>query len=217
MTQQINLLERSLLPKREWCTGRSIVIGVGVLAGAVVAHYAHEKLALQRVLASGLSAPTAQASGAEPSDGIETQVRDGQLRLAKGEMLMKAVGGLSDLPRDNARRMQTLIAAMPDTVWLQEVEFSSERNVRIVGGMTHSAALAVFSQRLGAAQAFQGLPLHVYALQPREAEPEVAAPPAKAASASDGPDERAPAIVPPTLYGFVLSSVDADPTPRQSR
>jgi hypothetical protein len=217
MIQQINLLEPSLLPKREWCTGQSIVIGAALLASAVVAHYAHEKMSLQRMLASSSpAAPTAQASAAT-GDGIDAQLRDGQLRLARGEMLMKAVGGLIDLPRDNARRLQTLFAAMPETIWLQEVEFSSERNVRIVGGATDSGSLTSFSRRLGATEAFQGLPLHVYSLQPREAEPGVVLPPEAAASASDAPAERATAVVPPTLYGFVLSSVDADLVPRQAR
>jgi hypothetical protein len=203
MTQQINLLEPSLLPKREWCTGRVIVAVAGVLAVAVGAHYMHESAGIKRALAAGSPAPSDAAASAENSDPIEAQLRDGQSRLARGEMLMKAVAGLTDLPRDNARRLQALIAAMPDTVWLQEVEFSGERAVRIVGGATQSAALAGFSQSLGATKEFEALPLHVYALAPRDTEP-----PAQPQPGDDAKEERAPAPAP--QYRFVLSSVDAE-------
>lgn len=205
MTQQINLLELSLLPKREWCTGRSIVAVVGLLAGAVGAHYLHESAGIKRLLASASPTPGSAGTAAETADPIETQLREGQSRLERGEMLMKAVAGLTDLPRDNAHRLQALIAALPDTVWLQEVEFSGEGGVRIVGGATLSPALAEFSQRLGRTKAFHGLPLHVYALAPRELE--VDAMP-DAAPAEDAKAERAPP--PPPLYGFMLSSLDAE-------
>lgn len=205
MTQQINLLEPSLLPKREWCTGRVIVAVVGVLSIAVGAHYMHESAGIKRALASGSPAPSDAAASGENSDPIEAQLREGQSRLARGEMLMKAVAGLTDLPRDNARRLQVLIAAMPDTVWLQEVEFSGERGVRIVGGATPSTALAGFSQSLGATKEFQALPLHVYALAPRDVHDSTAAQPP---SAADTKDEHAPAPAP--HYRFVLSSVDAE-------
>lgn len=215
MAQQINLLEPALLPEREWCTGRGIVIGAGVLAAAVAAHYAHESLAFQRALAAGSPAASSQASASASDVEIDVQLRDRQLRLARGEMLMKAVGGLNELPRDNARRLQTLFAAMPETIWLQEVEFNSMRSVRIVGGTTNTSALAGFSQRLGATPAFQGLPLHVYALQPRAAEPVTELP--DEAAASDATAQRTTATVPATLYGFVLSSVDVDVAPRQAQ
>jgi hypothetical protein len=209
MAQQINLLEPALLPKREWCTGRSVLVTAGLLGGAVVAHYSHENMALKRALASAAPAPSTAASTGTQGEPVDIQMRDSQLRLARSETLMKAVGALTDLPRDNARRMKTLFAAMPETVWLQEVEFSSERSVRIVGGATEPSALTGFSQRLGAAQAFHGLPLHVYALQPREAEPGAALP-VDAAPAGDASAERGTATPAPTLYGFVLSSVDAE-------
>jgi len=194
MTQQINLLELSLLPKREWCTGRAIVAVASILAGAVGAHYLHESAGIKRALASGSPASSSAAAPAKTIDPIELQLRDGQSRLARGEMLMKAVVALTDLPRDNARRLQALIAAMPDSVWLQEVEFSGERGVRIVGGAMQSAALAGFSQSLGATKEFQALPLHVYALAPRDADVQEN-------------EERAP---PTPHYRFVLSSVDAE-------
>ncbi len=220
MTQQINLLEHSLLPKREWCTGRVIVTVAGLLAAAVGAHYTNESAGIKRLLAAGAPSPAGTEASADAADPIEMQLRESQARLARGEMLMKALAGLTDLPRDNARRLQALIDAMPDTVWLQEVELVGERGVRIAGGATQAAALAGYAQRLGSTKEFEALPLHVYALTPRDAD----AHDHTASGASDThPD--APAAMPDNTpaprtdthkattapqYRFVLSSVDAE-------
>ena len=89
---------------------------------------------------------------------------------------------------------------MPDTLWLQELEFNGERGLRIAGGATDAAALTTFAQRLGALPAFHGTPLQVFKIDPRAAPERTDTSSADAAPAID---ERLP------HYAFVLSSFDA--------
>ena len=199
MTQQINLIEPGLIPARDWCNGRVVVAATGALALAIAAHFAFEKQALTQVLAGSVAAP---AEGTA-SDATLTQLQEGEGKLARSETLMRAARGLADLPADNAARLETLISALPDSLWLQEVEFTRERGVRIVGGATDAAALGGFSRRLGSLAAFRGLPLHVYALEPRAADKGEPLAETEADTAR-GEARRAP------LYGFVLSSIDAE-------
>jgi MSHA biogenesis protein MshI len=213
-SQQINLFDATLLPPRDWCTGRNILVSATLLASGVAAHGAYEGLALNRVLAANASAPApahapTDASPAPTADGIDTTLREAQQQLARDRSLLDAVTGLSDLPLHTARRLDSLIAAMPNSVWLREVEFSGARSVRIVGGALDPAALAGFSQRLGQAPAFGGLPLHVYTLEPL-ASLDAQVTPATPATPETPTQPRL--LHAPVPYGFVLSSVDADPS-----
>lgn len=197
--QQINLIDLSLRTKRDWFTGRGIAAVTAGLAALVGAHAAFESTMLARVLAASIAAaPVAEA----PADGApadEAQMLDSQRLVARGERLMQAVSALSDLPRGNAPRLRALVSVMPESLWLQEVEFNGERGVRIAGGATDAAALARFTERLGALPAFHGLPLLVFKVDPREA------PQHQDGNASPAVDVR------PAHYSFVLSTFDTDP------
>jgi hypothetical protein len=200
MIQQINLIDPSLRVVRDWLAGR-VIAGTGLALAVVVgAHWACEQTTLTRLLSSAGAAPpsaeaAASAAAASPED---IQLRDAQRAIAGSERLMQAVAGLTDLPHDNAQRLRSVIAAMPETLWLQEVEFDGERGLRIAGGATDAAALTAFAQRLGALPAFRGVPLQVFKVDPRAA-------PARP-DAADAPalDERAP------HYAFVLSTSDME-------
>jgi MSHA biogenesis protein MshI len=197
MTQQINLLEPSLLPQREWFTGRTIVITLTLATAALAAHWWAEHSAMRQLLASSSTAPeAADPSASAPLDEVGQQLAQHQSRLARNELLMQAVAGLTDLPRNNAQRLRELVAALPETAWLQGVEFVGERGVRIVGGSTRAETLAGLAQRLNEIPAYRGVPLQVYALAQNEPEARSAEP--------AGSAPRAPA---PLHYGFVLSSV----------
>ena len=200
--QQINLIDPSLRVVRDWLGGRSIVAAGLVLGLSVGGHWAYEQATLSHLLKVAAAAPPpADAGTSAGTSPIELQLQDAQRSLAGGERLLQAVAGLTDLPRDNARRLRSLISAMPDTLWLQELELNGERGLRIAGGATDAAALTTFAQRLGALPAFHGTPLQVFKIDPR------AAPERKdAASADAAPDidARLP------HYAFVLSSFDAE-------
>jgi Tfp pilus assembly protein PilN len=203
MTQQINLLEPSLRPRRQWCSGRDMLVAGAVLAVAVLGHYVWEQQALARVLAAA-SAPVPAAVDAPagvPPDAAQALLLERQARVRRDEALLQTLAGLNDLPRHNAQRLQGLIAVLPQDMWLQEVQFSGARGVRIAGGALNAAALAAYARRLGEQPAFQGLPLHVVAVDPREAQ----------AAEGDAGAAAAPRSGMPTHYAFVLSSVDAEP------
>jgi hypothetical protein len=205
MTQQINLLDRTLLPVREWCNARLLVgLGAALVLGCG-AFAAYETHALNVLLVAG-AGETAEPDLAAPHP-LDDALAELQGRVASNERLLRAVGSFTDLPQDNAARLRTLIDAMPDSLWLREVEFSVERGLRIAGGATSAQSLAIFSGRLGVEPAFHGLPLHVFALEPREQ----AAPPADVDVLAATP------VVPAGHFGFVLSSVDSaragEPTP----
>ena len=191
MTQQINLLEPSLRPVRQWGRGRDVLMAGGALTAAVLLHYQFERLALAQVLAAAGPAP-----GEEAVAPVDAEMQERQARLQGDEMLLKTAAGLIDLPRDSAQRLRVLIAALPPRAWLKEVEFSGARGVRIAGGALDALSVAEFSHRLGQAPAFKGLPVQVFTLDARGAE-------AGAGTAADAPESR-----PPAFQNFVFSSLD---------
>lgn len=165
MTQQINLLEPSLRPTRQWGRGRHLLLAGGALAAAVLLHHQFERLALARVLAASGPAP-----GEEPIAAVDAELQERQASVQRDEALLKTVAGLIDLPRDSAQRLRVLIAALPPHAWLKEVEFRGARGVRITGGALDALSVAEFSRRLGQDPAFKGLPVQVFALEASEAE-----------------------------------------------
>lgn len=196
MTQQINLLDRNLVPARDWCDGKFVLGLALVLAVGTAAHVAYETLALKSFLAHAL--PDAQDTVVASTDMADASRTELQARVSANENLLQAVGSFAELPRDNAERMRALIAAMPATLWLQEVEFSVERGVRIAGSALDPKALAGFADHLGAQPAFRGLPLHLFAMQPGERDETAVA----------GGTDGAPSATTPPHYGFLLSSID---------
>jgi hypothetical protein len=201
MTQQINLLESSLRPRRQWLRGRDMLVAGALLAGAVLAHYQFERLALAAAMqAAASNAPLPADVLAADESGETSGLQQRQARLQRDELLLASVSALSDLPRDSAQRIKSVIATLPAQVWLKEVELRGANGMRIAGGTLDAAGLAEFVRRLGDEPAFQGLPLHLFAVEPRAAE-EALAPAAQAVSGV-----KAGAV--PAHYGFVLSSVD---------
>lgn len=205
MTQQINFFDPALAPPRDWCNGR-FVLGLALaLALGIAGHQAYETQALKSILATGLAAP--DDGGIAPDNGLDTPMAELKARVDANEHLLRAVGSFAELPQDNAARLRSLISVMPENLWLQEVEFSVERGLRISGSALDVKALAGFSGRLGALPAFKGLPLHLFALQPGEREDIAAAVGAEAIAAATAPEH----------YGFLLSSIDAGRTVGGSR
>lgn len=196
MTQQINLLDPALLPQRDWCNGR-FILGMGALLAVVIGgQWTYERQAMTRLLANSVVPAPVEASTAT----IDSEIAELQSKLAGAEALLRAAGGLSELPKDSAARAQALIDAMPQNLWLDEVEFGINQRVRISGGVGDAAGLAAFSRRLGEAQAYSGLPLRVVALEPQDSE------------SAERRDKSVTLKTPPmnASFHFVLSSADGE-------
>jgi hypothetical protein len=196
MTQQINLYDASLRPVHDWATAPRILATAGLLALLAMGHVSWERHALARAIAD---APPA-APEVLPDAAIEADITAANARIERDERLLQAMSGLTDLPPDNAERLQSLFAAMPATLWLDSVEFSGRQGVRIAGGATDSAALADYAQRLAAQPAFRELALQLFSLGPLTLH---------YAAVSD---ESTPIAAPKPAHGFVLSSLPAEAT-----
>ncbi len=199
MTQQINLLDPALLPHRDWCNGRFIVGMSAVLLLAIGGQWGHERWAMAQLLAHSAAAGAEATAAATAS--IDAEIAELNTQLAGGEALLRAAGGLVELPKDSAARIESLIAAMPQNLWLDEVEFSADRRVSIAGGVSDAAGLAAFSKRLGESSTYGGLPLRVVALEPRESDaPEIAG----------ASGQTTTATLKKVSYHFVLASAEGD-------
>lgn len=186
MSQHINLIDPTLLPPHDWCTGWHLLALTLLLGVGVSAHAIHAQRSLQHLLSASLAAPAAPAP---TDDETTTRLALLQQQVQRNRALLEAVNDLTDLPRDTARRLTTLTAALPPTVWLREVTFAGARGVRIAGGTLQPSALAALSEQLGQTEPFRDQPLRVFSLAPLL------------------PTAEAPAGN-PAAFGFVLSSMD---------
>lgn len=219
MTQQINLLDRDLHTGRDWCSGRLVLAAAALSVLAVGSHAAWEQWQWHRILASSSGPEAAEASSTEESidpltgepiaDPLSLAVQQAEARLAATERAQQALGKLVDAPQQTASRLQALIAALPESAWLTEVEFAGSRGMRISGRSLHSDDLARYAARLGNDPAFAGLPLRSLQLAEEawSREPGPSAAEADSAAARD----TEVAAKPPLLYRFELSSLDPQP------
>ena len=195
MTQQINLLDPALLPQRDWCNGRFILGLAAALLVVVGGQWGYERQAMAALLATSMPSTAAQADTA----ALDSEIAELHGQLAGSEALLRSAGGLAELPTGSAARVQALIDAMPQNLWLDEVEFGVNQRVRISGGVGDAAGLAAFSKRLGEATAYSGLPLRVVALEPQNSE--------VAERAEKPTGLKAPLMN--SAFHFVLSSTDS--------
>lgn len=193
MTQQINLLEPSLLPKHEWLTGSHVLVMGVLLVAGMAAQLGYERHAMKRVVAAIAAVPAAVEVSTAPDD-LDQRISAAEARSQQNEMLISAAATLTDLPTDNAQRLQRLFAALPETVWLQDVAFGAGGRVRITGGAEQVVDIAQLAEALGRSPGFEKMPVRIFSLD-REAAPE----------SVDGAAS-APAKLPPRRFGFVLSS-----------
>ena len=195
MTQQINLLDPALLPQRDWCNGRFILGLAAALSVVVGGQWGYERQAMAALLAASTPSTAVQADTA----ALDSEIAELHSQLAGSEALLRSAGGLAELPTSSAARVQALIDAMPQNLWLDEVEFGVNQRVRISGGVGDAAGLAAFSKRLGEATAYKGLPLRVVALEPQDSE---------VAERAERPTGlKAPLMN--SAFHFVLSSTDS--------
>ncbi len=198
MTQQINLIDASALVGHDPLSGLNIMLAVGVSALALVGHYSFEQWRFQRAQAAAAAAEqNAQASNAAAAQ-VSEQLAQLQAQFTADDQLRQAEAALVDPPQDCASRLQALVAAMPASLWLRQVEFAGARNVRIAGSSLRSADVASYAQTLGGQPAFSGLPVRVLSFDRREVTQE--------------PAEGAESGLPPVkwaAYDFEVSSLDS--------
>jgi hypothetical protein len=87
-------------------------------------------------------------------------------RLATREALLAALKAETAQPTDPAGTLLRVVAALPETMWLTELELAGANDVRIAGGTLDPLALAEFARRLAETAALRGLGLETLRLEP---------------------------------------------------
>ena len=207
MSSQINLVDASLLPRRALIDGRAAAVIVGVALLGVAIHGGIESAQLRLALATSPALAIDHAAAADaasaPAGGLAAQVQQLQRSLALRDALAQA----HSLPDDSARVLQQVMAALPDTLWLTEIDLRGKQSIRIAGGALDPSALAGFSASLARIDALKGTPVLVLQLEPQVR--------ADGASVDDSSDASASSSSAAPLrrarqpYTFALASGDA--------
>jgi hypothetical protein len=167
MKQQINLIDSTLLPKVEHLPARAVAMFTAVAMAALGAHYGYERFLLNRTIALA-KVNDERVAALNPSEDVDVAgpLSARQRALARDEALRDGLARLNDLPVGNSLMLSSLIAALPGSLWLKEIEFAGKGGVRIVGGATDPTALAEYSDRLAQVPALRGVPVNVVTLEP---------------------------------------------------
>ena len=196
--QHINLVDPSLLPPLRLLSGHRLL---GLLALAVCAVAVHggierQRLAQAMALANAAAPAASDAPQAATAAAATDASADLPTRIAQRQLLLQAMSGPATLTRDAADVLQRVMGAVPDTLWLTELDLQGARGLRIAGGTLDPAALGVFAARLALTPALRGLPIETLRLsfEAGDAEP------------GEGRED-APVATP--HHRFVLANLDA--------
>ncbi len=160
--QQINLLDLSVLPRRQLLSAPLLVGVIGAMALALGLHSAYE---VQSLKAAGLlhllpgSTPQAAASAPDTSQPLLT-------RIATLEALQAQTQAQSSLPTQVGPTLNAIAAALPDSVWLSAVELGNAGALRIAGGTLEPKALQDLAQRLSQLPGLHGQPVTLLRIEP---------------------------------------------------
>jgi len=200
MTQQINLIDKTAQIGRDLLSALNVAVALGVAVLALVGHYSVEQWQWQRVSAASAQAESAQQASSEAAQQMGEQLAKLQAQIAADDRLRQAEQALLDPPQACEERLKAMVAVLPSSLWLREVEFVGQRQVRIAGSSLRSADVAALAQSLGSLEAFGGLPVRVLSLVRREVKPEIGN------GGDDAGEQRTPAWA---AFDFELSSIDA--------
>ncbi len=200
MRQQLNLIDVRLL---EAPVRPSLLVLAAIVAAAALGvggHFSWERSAYQKLLARSAAEPMDAATVERAPDAtFEARLR----QIDRDELLLAVLTRVTDLPVNSAALLGQLAAALPDTLWLAEVELTGSRGLHISGGALDVAAVAVYANRLGKIATLGGVPIQLLTIEPRAAES------AETAGAHDG---SAPATL-PAHYHFNLASETTPASP----
>ncbi len=173
--QNINLLDPRLLPAASGANTPMTALVVSALACAVVGVAVHG-LVEQRLLKQALAdqdtlqaqneakaAAQTQAAGTAPAAGAELD----KLRrsLAQRQALLAALQREAPGPLQPAQTLNSVLQALPDNVWLNELELRGEQQLRITGGTLETLALARYAHQLSRAPSLRGTALKTVRLE----------------------------------------------------
>ncbi len=170
--QQINLINPSLIPKRQWLP---VPLLVGVIAsalGVLTGHFAFESSAMKEVMAAAAvpSAAAAHAPGAtaQAASGaaVAAEAAALQTRIATLESLRAGSRTQSNLPKGIAPAIDAIVASLSDSIWLTEIDIGPDGSLRISGGTLDPRALAAMAQRLSQVGALKGTRIGVLRIEP---------------------------------------------------
>jgi hypothetical protein len=197
MPQQLNLLDPGLLPPKRRLTAGPFVLLLALAYGAVAAHALAVRGEL--ALALQLDTPAPEAVEAAPADaGLQAL----QQRVDGNERLLAALGGERPAPAAPGELLAAVVQALPQAVWLAELEWHAAGGLRVHGGTLDPQALTAFSHRLAAVPALAGLPIATVRLEPRVVDDD-------GATAADGAAR--PPVVPAHWYTLVAGTLAAAP------
>lgn len=190
--QHINLVDERLLPPRPRPSGAVLLGGFAAALCAVAVHGAIERQRLAAAIAGAPDTSAEEVAPAAPSDALVAL----QQRVAQRRALLDALEAAQPLPRAPAEAIQGVLAAVPDTAWLTEVDLHGARGLRIAGGVLEPAALVPLARRLAQLPTLAGVPIGTVRLTYDPG-----------TDAADAADEAAPARVP--SHRFVLANLDS--------
>jgi Tfp pilus assembly protein PilN len=191
MRPQINLIDPTLLPKVERFSSRTVALVTLVATTALGIHYSYERLQLSKTMALAKAQEGEHPEANTPDAPLADAALEARKRtITREEALRDGLAKLTDLPTDNSKMLSSVIAALPASLWLKEVDFVAKGGIRIVGGAVDPSALAEYSDSLSKVAAMHGLPVQVVTLEPQ---------------ANEAQEQTSL----PTYYHFVLATANA--------
>jgi hypothetical protein len=217
--QNVNLLGARHQPTKVKLGSGAAVAALAVAAGAVLVHGLVERQLTQRAVVSLSPSNSAleSTSAASASEGDVAQVTPTQQppaelitlrqQLAQSEALAAALRGEPAMPQAPATTLAQIVAALPQTMWLTEIDLSGARDLHIAGGTLEPQALTAFAQRLAESHTLRGVGLQTLRLEPLST---------SSAGAEDG-ESGMPAPSPIKGHAFVLASTANAASPEAGR
>ena len=159
--QHVNLIDERLLPTRQLLSGAR-VIAIGVLGLLLVG--GHAVVESQRYAQLNTDAAALAATAAV--DGGETDDTAIQAQISRRQALRDLLAKVEQRPFDSAALLRQVVAALPERVWLTEIDVLGTQGLRIAGAAIDSAALNAFAERLGRIESLRGVPIQTLRIEP---------------------------------------------------
>lgn len=171
--QQFNLIDPRLLPPPLILSGVRLAAVALLVVVALAVHTGQERQRLSRTLAQA-SAPAAGAGDA-PAEGGEGAAPEAgeaalQATIRQRRALRDLIAKADDRPADGASMMRSVIAALPPTVWLTEIDLRGRQGLRIAGGTLDPVSLRSLAERLSQIDALRGVAVETLRIEPSEEE-----------------------------------------------
>ena len=166
MKQQLNLIDPRLLPVPARPSVATLLALLAAAGVAVLGHGGWERAHYDEALAppGALKAEALEVSGPDPA--LHTLQR----QVERDELLRDGLARASDLPIDSVGQLRQLSAALPNTLWLTDVELTGRNGLRIAGGALDVTALATYAARLSNIASLKGRQLQALTVEPQQPE-----------------------------------------------